>query len=124
MAEWIRSSSGREEAIAMVELLGWDVGMGWLAITTLIAAALVIGIVAQVIGETATGWEWAPVGLGALIGGWIGSEALAGASTWGPVFEGMYLLPALIGALVLGAVVDLVVRYATGGHYLPAPRPI
>jgi hypothetical protein len=36
----------------------------------------------------------------------------------------MYLLPALIGALVLGAVVDLVVRYATGGHYLPAPRPI
>ena len=108
----------------MVGLLGWEVGMGWLAITTLIAAALVIGVAAQVIGETATGWEWVPVGLGALIGGWIGSEALAGASTWGPVFDGLYLLPALIGALVLGAAVDLIVRYATGGHDLHEPRPI
>ena len=108
----------------MVELLGWDVGMGALAITTLIAVALMIGIAAQAIGDTATGWEWVPVSLAALVGGWIGSESLAGASTWGPVFEDLYLLPALIGALVLGAAADLVVRYATGGRYLHEPRPI
>jgi hypothetical protein len=36
----------------------------------------------------------------------------------------MFLLPALIGAVVLGFVVDLVVRYATGGSLVHHPRPV
>ena len=108
----------------MVELLGWEVGMGGLALTTLIAGALLVGVGAQFIGDATTGWDWVPVAIAALVGGWIGSEALAGASTWGPVFDDLYMVPALIGGLVVGAAVDLVVRYATGGHYVHAPRPI
>jgi hypothetical protein len=37
--------------------------------------------------------------------------------------EGLYLVPALIGAVILGVVVDAFLRYGTGGTYL-APRPI
>jgi hypothetical protein len=36
----------------------------------------------------------------------------------------MFVLPALIGAVVLGFVVDLVVRYATGGSLVHHARPV
>jgi hypothetical protein len=35
----------------------------------------------------------------------------------------MYLLPALIGGVLLGFVVDLLARTATGGSYVHHPRP-
>jgi hypothetical protein len=43
---------------------------------------------------------------------------------WGYEFEGLYVLPALIGGVVLGAAVDIVVRYVTGGSFVHEPRPI
>lgn len=108
----------------MLELLGWDVGMtGW-AVLALIAAAVIIGVVLQYIGDVTNGYEWSVAGLAAIVGGWLGSEALAGLSTWGIEWEGMFIFPALIGAVVLGFVVDLVVRYATGGSLVHHPRPI
>jgi uncharacterized membrane protein YeaQ/YmgE (transglycosylase-associated protein family) len=113
-----------EEVPDMLELIGWDVGMTAWAVVALIAAAVVIGVVLQYIGEVTNGYEWSIAGLAAIVGGWIGSEALGTLSTWGPEWEGMYLLPALIGAVVLGFVVDLVVRYATGGSLVHHPRPI
>jgi uncharacterized membrane protein YeaQ/YmgE (transglycosylase-associated protein family) len=108
----------------MLELIGWDVGMTALAVIVLIGAAVVIGAVLQFIGEVTIGYEWIVAGLAALVGGWIGSEALGTLSTWGPEWEGMFILPALIGAVVLGFVVDLVVRFATGGSLVHHPRPI
>lgn len=108
----------------MLELLGWDVGMtGW-AVLALIAAAVIIGVVLQYIGDVTNGYEWSVAGLAAIVGGWLGSEALAGLSTWGIEWEGMFIFPALIGAVVLGFVVDLVVRYATGGSLVHHPRPV
>ena len=82
-----------------------------------------IAAVVQYIGQVSFGYEWAFAGIAALVGGWLGSEAFGTLSTWGPVLEGLYILPALIGAVVLGAVVDAVVRFSSGGAYL-APRPI
>jgi uncharacterized membrane protein YeaQ/YmgE (transglycosylase-associated protein family) len=108
----------------MLELFGWDVGMTAWAVIVLIAAAIVIGVVLQYIGDVTKGYEWSVAGLAALVGGWIGSEALGSLSTWGPEWEGMFVLPALIGAVVLGFVVDLVVRYATGGSLVHHPRPV
>ena len=108
----------------MLELFGWDVGMSALAVVALIGAAVVIGAVLQFIGDVTIGYEWSVAGLAAIVGGWIGSESLGALSSWGPAWEGMFLLPALIGAVVLGFVVDLVVRYATGGSLVHHPRPI
>jgi uncharacterized membrane protein YeaQ/YmgE (transglycosylase-associated protein family) len=59
-----------------------------------------------------------------VVGGWLGSEAFGTLSTCGPQVESFYLLPALIGSVVVGGVVDAVVRTMTGGSYVAHPRPI
>lgn len=108
----------------MLNLFGWDVGMSGLAVILLVAGALVIGAIPLFIGEARTGYEWLATAAAVLVGGWLGSEAFGGISTFGPVFDGLYLVPALVGGVVLGAVVDVAVRYVTGGTYTHAPRPI
>lgn len=108
----------------MLDLFGWDVGMSGLAVILLVAGAIVIGAIPLFIGEARTGYEWLATAAAALLGGWLGSEAFGGISTFGPAFEGLYLVTALIGGVVLGAVVDVLVRYVSGGRYTHAPRPI
>jgi uncharacterized membrane protein YeaQ/YmgE (transglycosylase-associated protein family) len=109
------------EELVIVE---WNVGMSALAAILLVVGALVIGAISQFIGEPRIGFEWLFTAAGVLVGGWLGSEAFGTASTWGPEFEGLYILPALIGGVILGAVVDVIVRFATGGTYTHEPRPI
>ena len=106
----------------MLDLFGWDVGMSTFAGILLLAGALLIGVIAQFIGDVRIGFEWAIVAVGAFVGGYIGSEALGDLSTWGPEFEGLYVLPAIIGGVVLGAIVDAVTRFATNGSYVPEPQ--
>lgn len=107
----------------MLNLVGWEVGMSLGEVVLLVAGALVIAGVFQYIGKAGFGTEWIFTAAAAVVGGWIASEALGSFSTWGPVLTGLYLVPALIGAVVLGALADAVLRYAGGGTYL-APRPI
>lgn len=108
----------------MFDLFGWDIGMSGYAALLLVVGAIVLGALPQFIGDPEIGYEFVFPMVGALIGGWLGSEALGSLSTWGPVFEGLYVLPALIGAIVIGGIVDLAVRYTTGGSYVHEPRPI
>lgn len=108
----------------MLEIFGWNIGMGGLAAVLLLGGAIVIGLIAQVVGETRTGWEWLVAGIGALVGGYLGSEAFGTASTWGPVVESLYLLPALIGAVLVGGVADVFIRTVTGGSFTHHARPI
>jgi uncharacterized membrane protein YeaQ/YmgE (transglycosylase-associated protein family) len=84
--------------------------MGIWAVFLLVAVAAVIGIAAQVIGQAGSEYEWIVVAIGAGLGGFVASEWLGAASTWGPELDGMFILPALIGAIVVGAIVDLVFR--------------
>jgi hypothetical protein len=108
----------------MLELFGWNVGMSGLAVILLVAGALVVGAIPLFIGEARTGYEWLATAAAVLVGGRLGSEAFGGISTFGPVFEGMYLVTALVGGVVLGAIVDVAVRYVSGGTYTHAARPI
>ena len=108
----------------MFELLGWDIGMSALAALLLVGVAALIGIASYFIGEVRVGYEGVLTGLGALVGGYLGSEAFGTTSTWGWEFQGLYVLPALIGALLVGGIVDAVVRFLTGGTYTYEPRPI
>jgi uncharacterized membrane protein YeaQ/YmgE (transglycosylase-associated protein family) len=107
----------------MLDLFGWNVGMTGVAALMLVLGALILGAIAQIIGRVVVGYEWIFTALAALVGGWIGSEALGTLSTWGPVFDDLYILPALIGGIVLGGLVDVIVRRSTGGAYFE-PRPI
>ncbi len=108
----------------MLALFGWDVGMSGLAVILLVAGALILGALPLFIGESRTGYEWLATAAAVLVGGWLGSEAFGGISTFGPVFEGLYLVTALVGGVVLGVVADVAVRYVTGGTYMHEPRPI
>ena len=84
-----------------------------LGIAILVVGALVVGWLYRYAGENQEGWAWLITAIGAGVGAFIGSESLAGASTWGPEAGGMFLLPALIGAVVVGGIVEWVVRQAT-----------
>jgi uncharacterized membrane protein YeaQ/YmgE (transglycosylase-associated protein family) len=107
----------------MLDLFGWDVGMSTVAAGILLVGALVIGGITQIVGETRR-FHWLPVAAGAFLGGYLGSEAFGSLSTWGPAFEGLYIVPALIGAAVLGAIVDGLTRYAADETYTAEPRPV
>jgi hypothetical protein len=108
----------------MLDLFGWDVGMSTFAALLLVIGALLIGVIAQFIGDVNVSWEWAVVGIAALVGGYLGSEAFGSVSTWGPAIDGFFVLPALIGAVIVGGVVDVVVRMTTAGSYVHQARPI
>jgi uncharacterized membrane protein YeaQ/YmgE (transglycosylase-associated protein family) len=108
----------------MLEIFGWNVGMSAFAAVLLVVGAVIIGVIPQFIGEPKLRYEWIFPMAAVLAGGYIGSEALGTLSTVGPVFEGLYVVPALVGGVVLGAVVDVIVRFASGGTYLHEPRPI
>lgn len=91
---------------------------GWIL---LIVGAIVFGGVAQFIGETRTGFEWLVDAFAAGIGALVASEFIVAWRTFEPVWDGLALVPALIGALVVGVVVEVATRYMTGGTYTGKP---
>lgn len=94
---------------------------GWLV---LLAGALLFGIVAQFIGETRTGYEWLVDGVAAAIGALIASEFIIATRTFEPVWDGLAIVPALIGGLALGLVVEVATRFMTGGRYTTRPMAV
>lgn len=76
----------------------------------MIAFAVVLGIVAQMYGEKHSTYEWLITGIAALIGAFVASEYLGAFSAFGPQFDGVALVPAVIGAVVVGVVADLFTR--------------
>ena len=87
---------------------------GWVV---LIVGALIFGVAAQLIGETRMGYEWLIDAFAAGIGALVASEFIIGWHSFEPVWDGLALVPALIGGVVLGVVVEVVTRLATGGTY-------
>ncbi len=99
-----------------------DFGIGaWVLV---IAGALVFGIIAQFIGETRTGFEWVADAIGFGIGAVVASEFIVALQATGPVWDGLALVPALVGGLVLGMVVEVTTRYLTGGTYVGHPSAV
>ena len=108
----------------MLDLFGWEAGMSTIAAVLLVFGAVLIGIVSYLVGEVKAWWQPVLVAIAALIGGYIGSESLGTASTWGYAFEDLNVWPAVIGALLLGAITDAFIRYFTGGAYVHHAQPI
>jgi hypothetical protein len=94
---------------------------GWLV---LFAGALLFGVAAQFIGETRTGFEWLVDGVAAALGAVIASEFIISTRTFEPVWDGLAIVPALIGGLALGLVIELATRFMTGGRYTTRPMAV
>ncbi len=97
------------------------IGLGLWGAAALIVGALVFGIAAQLIGEAGTGYEWLVDSIAAGIGALVASEFIVAFQTAGPVWDGLALVPALLGGVVVGVVVEVVTRSATGGTYSGRP---
>ena len=91
---------------------------GWIL---LIVGALIFGAVAQFVGEARTGFEWLGDAIAAAIGALVASEFIVAWQTFQPVWDGLALVPALIGGLVVGLLVEVTTRYMTGGTYSGRP---
>jgi uncharacterized membrane protein YeaQ/YmgE (transglycosylase-associated protein family) len=114
----MRSRPERRNEVEFIITLGLG---GWIA---LILGALAFGVVAQFIGETRLGYEWLLDPIGAGIGALVASEFVIAWQTVGPVWDGLAIVPALIGGLVVGLIVEVVTRLATGGTYATHPTAI
>ena len=88
---------------------------GWIIA---IAGAVVFGVIMQLIGEPASDSEWLLDGVAAFVGAIVASEFIVALQAFGPVVDGLALVPALAGGLIVGGVVTLLARYAGGtfGH--------
>lgn len=98
-----------------------DMGLGGLG--ALVLGAIVIGIVFQLIGDVRFGFEWVVTSVGAFVGGLAASEFIKDWRATGPVWDGLAIVPAVIGALVVGALVEVVTRYASGGSLIHGHHP-
>jgi uncharacterized membrane protein YeaQ/YmgE (transglycosylase-associated protein family) len=96
-----------------------DLGLGGGVL--LIVAALAFGVIAQFIGETRTGYEWLVDALAFAIGALVASEFIVAWRTIEPVWDGLAILPAVIGGLVVGLIVEVTTRTVTGGTYSGRP---
>jgi len=91
----------------------FDMGFGAFAIV--IVAALILGVLVQMYLKPKTGYEWLIVGVGAGVGAWLASEItwtqwFTGLTDLGPQFDGLLVIPAVLGGLVIGAITEVVAR--------------
>lgn len=90
--------------------------MGPLAFFSLVVIGLVIGFAVQLLGKSKIRYEWLIVAVAITFGGYFASESFPGSTVfedikdWGPAFDGLHVIPAAIGAIILGVVADLGMR--------------
>jgi uncharacterized membrane protein YeaQ/YmgE (transglycosylase-associated protein family) len=87
---------------------------GWII---LVVGALLFGVAAQLVGDVRMGYEWVVDAVAAFVGALVASEFITAFQETGPVVDGLAIVPALIGGLVVGLVVEVATRMITGGHY-------
>jgi len=91
---------------------------GWAA---LVIGALVFGGVAQFVGETETGYEWLIDAIAVALGALVASEFVIDWRAVEPVFDGLAIVPAVLGGVVVGLIVEIGTRFLTGGRYVRHP---
>ncbi len=91
---------------------------GWVL---LIVGALVFGAIAQIVGQTRTGFEWLVDAIAAGLGALVASEFIVSWRTIEPTWDGLALVPAVLGGLVVGLIVEVATRFMTGGTYTGRP---
>ena len=97
------------------------IGLGLGGWVILIVGALAFGVIAQFVGEARAGYDRLIDAIAAGIGALFASEFIVAWRTFEPTWDGLALLPALLGGIVVGLVVEVATRYLTGGTYSGRP---
>ena len=96
--------------------------MGFTAIVAVIVVALLVGIGIQYLMGGTISYEWFVIAAAGAVGAFLAGETLVtwswfeGMKSWGPDTDGLLVVPAAIGGVILALVADLGVRLA-----LPQP---
>jgi uncharacterized membrane protein YeaQ/YmgE (transglycosylase-associated protein family) len=99
------------------QTMEFAIGLGIGGGVLLIVGALVFGVLAQSVGETRSGYEWLVDAIAAGLGALVASEFIVGWQAFEPVWDGLALIPAVVGGVVLGLIAEVATRYLTGGSY-------
>ena len=100
--------------------LAINIGIGgWILI---VALALIVGAVFQLFGQEISPVMFVIDAIAVALGAIFASEIVIAWRTVEPVWDNLALVPALLGGVAVGIVVDLVSRYLTGGR--TAGRPM
>jgi hypothetical protein len=89
--------------------------IGLWAIIALIVGSVFVGVAIQLLGEPSFGYEWLTTAIGAGVGAFVASEFIVGLRAWEPVFDGLAVAPAVVGGLVVGAIVAIATRLLSSG---------
>jgi hypothetical protein len=95
--------------------LAVDLGLGGFVLVVI--GGLIFGGVALLVGEPRTIYEGLVDGIAFGIGAIFASECITAFQERGPMFDGLAVLPALAGGIVVGLVAEIVTRFVTGGTY-------
>ncbi len=94
--------------------------MGLTAFLSIVVVALIVGVAVQYLIKSSHTYEWLAVAAAAAFGAYFASESFPGSTVFegikdfGPQFDGMYIIPAIIGGVVLAIVADLGIRTTPG----------
>lgn len=103
-------------------LAGGGRSIGSTALLVLVAIAVIAGVGINYLMKGSLRYEWLIVAVAGAFGAYFASESFpesyifSGVTNWGPTVDGLYVIPALIGGILLALVADLGIR--TG----PEPR--
>jgi hypothetical protein len=88
--------------------LAVSIGLGgWVL---LVVGAVLVGFVTQLIGEATLDYEWVATSIGAFVGAIVASEFVVGWRTFGFIADGVAVVPALVGGVIVAGLVAIVAR--------------
>jgi len=96
--------------------------LGFLGAAVLILGSIAIGIAFYVFGDPQFNLEWVVTAIGAFIGGFVTSELVIGLRDYQPVYDGLALVPAVIGGVIVGGIVAAITRFLTRERLSPQTR--
>ena len=90
--------------------------MGFMAFLSIVVVALIIGVGVQFLIKSSHTYEWLAVAVAAAFGAYfasesfVGSTVFAGIKDWGPEFDGLVIVPAIIADLGIRSTPQQTVR--------------
>jgi uncharacterized membrane protein YeaQ/YmgE (transglycosylase-associated protein family) len=97
--------------LIIAALIGFTAGLIPLLIMLLVAG--IVGWLADLIVPGKLPFGWLGAILAGLVGAWIGTALLG---DLGPVLAGIPIIPALVGAIILAFVIELIAKSVGGGR--------
>ena len=96
--------------------------LGFMGLVIMTIGSVAVGVLFYLVGNPELRFEWLATAIGAFIGGFIASEFVLAFRDFEPVYDGLAVVPALIGGLIVGGVVAGAARVLTRTPLSPQTR--